>query len=46
MVGTVDYMAPEIFLGYFSCYSDVWSCAIIMCILLIGLNPLKKKTIE
>jgi serine/threonine protein kinase len=43
IVGTVSYMPPEIFSGYFSTKSDVWSCGIIMCMLLIGYNPYKRK---
>lgn len=43
IVGTVSYMAPEIFSGYYSCMSDVWSCGIIICMLLIGYNPFKRK---
>lgn len=35
-------MAPEIFSGTFSCRSDVWSCGIILCMLLIGFNPFRK----
>jgi serine/threonine protein kinase len=36
-------MPPEIFSGYFSCKSDVWSCGIIMSMLFIGYNPFKRK---
>jgi len=43
LVGTIDYMAPEIFNGYFSTHSDVWSCGVILCMLLIGYNPFKMK---
>lgn len=43
LVGTLDFMAPEIFSGFYSTHSDIWSCGVIMCMLLVGYNPFNKK---
>lgn len=42
LTGTLSYMAPEIFEGYFSCLSDVWSCGIILSLLLTRCNPFRR----
>ena len=38
-IGTAYYMAPEIFNGIYSTKGDVWSCGVIMHLLLLGTNP-------
>ena len=43
IVGTPSYIPPEILLGKFCLESDVWSCGILLCILLAGKNPFKHK---
>ena len=43
VTGTPSYIAPEVLKGFFCLESDVWSCGIILCILLVGKNPYKDK---
>lgn len=43
LVGTPSYIAPEIIKGHYWFSSDVWSCGIILLLLLAGSNPFKKK---
>jgi len=42
LIGTINYMAPEVIEGSYSDKCDVWSCGIIMHILLTGKSPFKK----
>ncbi|CAG9335365.1 unnamed protein product [Blepharisma stoltei] len=44
MVGTIFYMAPEVFTGKYSEKCDIWSCGVIMYILLTGRPPFPGKT--
>jgi calcium-dependent protein kinase len=37
--GTPVFMAPEVFKGKYNYLCDIWSCGIIMCILLFGESP-------
>jgi calcium-dependent protein kinase len=40
-IGTWSYMAPEVFEGLYSSKCDIWSCGVILYILLLGINPFK-----
>jgi calcium-dependent protein kinase len=42
MGGTTMYMPPEAFSGWYSYAFDIWSCGVLLCILLIGHCPFKK----
>lgn len=46
LVGTVSYMAPEIIKGYFTDKCDLWSCGVIMFILLTSKSPFRCKKKE
>jgi calcium-dependent protein kinase len=40
-IGTVSYMAPEVFNGVYSIKCDSWSCGVVMYQLIAGGNPFK-----
>lgn len=42
--GTTVYMPPEAFEGWYSFSFDIWSCGILLYILLCGCSPFKCKT--
>lgn len=44
MGGTTVYMPPEAFSGWYSCAFDIWSCGVMLCILLTGTCPFKRST--
>lgn len=44
MIGTINYIAPEIFKKSYSEKCDMWSCGVIMYILLTGKLPFSAKT--
>ena len=46
LVGTVSYMAPEIIRGFFTDKCDLWSCGVILYILLTSKSPFKCKKKE
>lgn len=47
LVGTPRYMAPEIIKNeYYTNSVDIWSCGIVMFILLVGLHAWKKNSVE
>lgn len=41
LVGTLSYMAPEIIKGYFTDKCDLWSCGVILHILLTSVSPFR-----
>lgn len=41
-IGTVSYMAPEVFDGLYSLKCDAWSCGVVMYQLLTWTNPFKQ----
>ncbi len=43
-VGTLTYMAPEVLEGLYSEKCDIWSCGVILWILLSGRNPFKRNS--
>jgi calcium-dependent protein kinase len=44
MIGTINYIAPEIFKKSYTEKCDMWSCGVIMYILLTGKLPFSSKT--
>jgi serine/threonine protein kinase len=46
LIGTMSYMAPEIIEGYFTDKCDLWSCGVILFILLTSKSPFKCKKKE
>jgi calcium-dependent protein kinase len=43
LIGTISYIAPEIIKGFFTDKCDLWSCGVILYILLISKSPFKCK---
>lgn len=41
LIGTMSYMAPEIIKGYFTEKCDLWSCGVLLSILLTSKSPFK-----
>jgi calcium-dependent protein kinase len=44
IAGTVPYLAPEVIKGLLTEKSDIWSCGVLMIILLTGVSPFKAKS--
>jgi calcium-dependent protein kinase len=40
-IGTINYMAPEVFSGIYSTKCDIWSCGVIMYLLYTNHHPFK-----
>lgn len=40
-IGTYNFMAPEVFNGFYSNKCDSWACGLIAYLLLLGLSPFK-----
>lgn len=40
-IGTINYMAPEVFSGVYSTKCDVWACGVIMYLLYTNHHPFK-----
>ena len=45
-VGTINYLAPELFTGNYDCKIDVWAVGIIMYTILVGYQPFQGKENE
>ena len=45
-VGTICYMPPEAFEGWYSPATDIWSCGVMFYTLITGKNPFRGKTVE
>jgi len=44
VLGTPDYMSPQLLAGYYNQLSDVWSCGVLMYVLLTSKWPFSGKT--
>lgn len=44
IAGTLPYLAPEVIKGILTEKSDIWSCGVLMVILLTGVSPFKGKS--
>ncbi|OMJ72550.1 hypothetical protein SteCoe_28965 [Stentor coeruleus] len=44
--GTVYYLAPEVLLGYYDEKVDIWSCGIILYVMLTGKSPYKGENVK
>eukprot|EP00746_Dinoflagellata_sp_MGD_P073179 gnl/MRDRNA2_/MRDRNA2_29707_c0_seq1.p1 gnl/MRDRNA2_/MRDRNA2_29707_c0~~gnl/MRDRNA2_/MRDRNA2_29707_c0_seq1.p1 ORF type:complete len:318 (-),score=66.04 gnl/MRDRNA2_/MRDRNA2_29707_c0_seq1:187-1140(-) len=44
VTGTLSYTAPEVMNGYYTQSCDMWSCGVIMFILLVGIPPFHGET--
>lgn len=40
-IGTISYMAPEVFSGVYSTKCDIWSCGVVMYLLYTNHHPFK-----
>jgi calcium-dependent protein kinase len=38
-IGSLFFLAPEVFRGIYSTKCDVWSCGVVIHMLLLGVNP-------